>query len=122
MDGVLTVPVVRTTYEAGRGNSLLALFHLDNEVIKYWLNIGTTEFIDFWSSRTGRPIPSCRDQALEIANKGGLLPTKAVKFRRDGRWPKVVQTEVGTFSDEIKTFVEDATELFGPLTIIRVIA
>lgn len=122
MDSLLEGDVLRTTYEAGRGGSLLVSFHLEYEVVKMWLNLGSDKFLNFWRDRSQRVPPGDVDEALYIANRGGLLPTKKIQYKREGKWPTVVSTETGTFPKEIREFVELAGELFGPLEVIRVIA
>ena len=123
MDGLLTGTVGRTSYEIGNGGTFLVSFYLSHgEVIKSWLRLNSSEFKEFWETRTKRPTPSSIDEAVDIAVRGGLLPTKEIKYRREGRWPKLISTVVGAYDPAIRKFVEDAAKLFGPLEVIRVTA
>ena len=123
MDGLLTGTVDRTSYEIGNGGTFLVSFYLSHgEVIKSWLRLNSSEFKEFWETRTKRPTPSSIDEAVDIAVRGGLLPTKEIKYRREGRWPKLISTVVGAYDPAIRKFVEDAAKLFGPLEVVRVTA
>lgn len=123
MDGLLTGTVDRTSYEIGNGGTFLVSFYLSHgEVIKSWLRLNSSEFKEFWETRTKRPTPSSIDEAVDIAIRGGLLPTKEIKYRREGRWPKLISTVVGAYDPAIRKFVEDAAKLFGPLEVVRVTA
>ena len=123
MDGLLAGTVDRTSYEIGNGGTFLVSFYLSHgEVIKSWLRLNSSEFKEFWETRTKRPTPSSMDEAVDIAIRGGLLPTKEIKYRREGRWPKLISTVVGAYDPAIRKFVEDAAKLFGPLEVIRVTA
>lgn len=123
MDGLLTGTVDRTSYEIGNGGTFLVSFYLSHgEVIKSWLRLNSSEFKEFWETRTKRPTPSSIDEAVDIAVRGGLLPTKEIKYRREGRWPKLISTVVGAYDPAIRKFAEDAAKLFGPLEVVRVTA
>jgi hypothetical protein len=123
MDGLLNGTVDRTNYEIGNGGTFLVSFYLSHgEVIKSWLRLNSSEFKEFWTERTRRPTPSSIDEAVDIAVRGGLLPTKEIKYRREGKWPKLISTAVGAYNPAIRKFVEDAAELFGPLEVVKVTA
>ena len=123
MDGLLTSTVDRTNYEIGNGGTFLVSFYLSHgEVVKSWMRLNSSEFKEFWEARTGKPTPTSVDEAVDIATRGGLLPTKEIKYRREGKWPKLTSTVVGAYSPAIREFVEDAAKLFGPLEIVRVVA
>ena len=123
MDGLLTSTVDRTNYEIGNGGTFLISFYLSHgEVIKTWLRLNSSEFKEFWEARTNKPTPTSVDEAVDTATRGGLLPTKEIKYRREGKWPKLISTVAGAYNPAIREFVEDAARLFGPLEVVRVIA
>lgn len=120
---VLTAKVVRTSYEATDNRTFVVSFLTDyGETVKWWLRLGTPEFEEFWGSRTPRDTPGTALEAEDIANRGGILPTAEIKYTRGGKWPKVVSTTVGKFSDKIREFYENAIEVFGDCEVIKVIS
>jgi len=67
-------------------------------------------------------VPSNLESAADLASKGAVLPTKSINVRREGRWPKVVDTTVGQFPESFARFMTEVKEVFGDVEVVKVIA
>ena len=123
---VLRYGVSRTSDESGvtrKGSPCLIVSYHTNadEVIRQWLFPGRS-LAEWWKERSPTKPPSDMDEAADMASRGRVKPTRTVHFVRDGRWSKVVGTDVGEFPKEFAEFMRDVQSIFGEVEVIRVVA
>ena len=123
---VLKYEVSKTLYESGvtrKGSPcFIVSYHtVSDEVIRQWLFPGKS-LAEWWKERSPTKPPSDMDEAADMASRGRVKPTRAVHFVRDGRWSKVVGTDVGEFPKEFAEFMRDVQYIFGEVEVIRVVA
>lgn len=97
-------------------------YYLGNgEVVKQWLFHGSA--LDaWWEARSRRPRPARLEDIATACGKGWTLPTASIKYERDGRFNKVISTDVGQFSPAVGKFLDEVQSVFGEFEVIRVIS
>ena len=120
---LVTADVLWTDYEAvvtrSGKEALLVSYHTQFEVLKQWLYPGSPSLLSWWSVRCKTAVPGLQE-AVDMAIKGKLLPTKQVRFRRNGRWPVVVGTDVGSYPAKIVEWMKEVRATFGDVEVLRV--
>lgn len=120
---IITAEVLWTDYEATVTRSgkeaLLVSYHTRFETVKQWLYPGSPSMLAWWSDRCKSAVPGLQE-AVEMATKGKLLPTKQVKFRRENRWPVVVVTVVGSYPPKVKEWMQEVRATLGDVEVVRV--
>lgn len=120
---LITAEVLWTDYEATVTRSgkeaLLVSYHTRFETVKQWLYPGSPSMLSWWSARCKSAVPALQD-VVQMATKGKLLPTKQVRFRRDGRWPVVVETVVGRYPVKLKEWMQEVRAVFGDVEVLKV--
>ena len=118
--------VERTLYEAGvtqKGSAcfIVSYYTEGGEVIKQWLFPGP-KLEEWWDRRSGKKCPSTCEAIADLATRGAVLPTKSITYKREGRWPNVISTEIGKFPEAFGQWMSEVREIFGDVEVIKVIA
>lgn len=123
---VLKYTISRSLYEAsvtrkGHPCLIVSYYATSGDVFKEWLFPGKS-LHSWWKARSKMDVPSNLESVADLASKGAVLPTKSINVRREGRWPKVVDTTVGQFPESFARFMAEVKEVFGDVEVVKVIA
>lgn len=123
---MLRVDVERTLYEATTTKSgneaFLVIYYCENGlVLKEWLFPKSAPFREWWENRSTTPTPSSAKVAANLASVGKVRPTRSLEYTQEGRWPKVKSTTVGEYPLWVAEFLRDAIDIFGDVSVKKVI-
>lgn len=121
-----TADVEYTTYEVtttrNGKDAFLVTYHTKlYGNVKHWLFPGP-KLHEWWSARCKHERPYDLKEAVRLANIGKVLPTRKVVFKRDGRFPTVVDTVVGAWGTGVIKFMREIREIDPDIEVVRVIA
>lgn len=120
------VGVERTLYEltitkSGNESFLVSYYCENGLVLKEWLFPKSKFFKQWWESRSSVPAPNSAKVAVDLANVGKVRPTSSLEYEQDGRWPKVKKTNVGEYPVWVAEFLRESIEIFGDVSVVKVI-
>lgn len=120
------VGVERTLYEltvtkSGNEAFLVSYYCENGLVLKEWLFPKSKSFNQWWSRRSNVPVPTSSRVAVDLASVGKVRPTSFVEYEHEGRWPNVKNTTVGEYPLWVAEFLREAVEVFGDVSVVKVI-
>lgn len=123
---MIRVSVERTLYEHTVTNSgneaFLVSYYCENGlVLKEWLFPKSKSFRQWWTNRSSTPTPTSSKVAADLATVGKVRPTSFVEYEQEGRWPKIKKTEVGEYPAWVAEFLREAIDVFGDVSVIKVV-
>ena len=121
-----TADVSYTTYEVtttrNGKDAFLVVYHLKPfGEVKHWLFPGP-KLQEWWAARSKVERPYDLHECVRLANIGKVLPTRSVTFKREGRFPTVVDTVVGQWNPGFVKFMREIREIDPDVEVVRVIA
>ncbi len=115
---IIEANVIRTSYSTN-GKAMIAEYALTYDRITHYLYLGSN-MRSWWERRTSITMPFTIDECLDHAIRGRLRPTQLVRYTRDGRWPKVVDTVVTDWPRSVVETIRLAKEIEPDIEVVRV--